>query len=321
MLRSLYRQMRSVSRGIYNYYDPPVLVLLYHRVTTLESDPQMLAVSPDNFLNQMGYLKDRFPILEFESDWARVREPSIVVTFDDGYADNYLEALPILMKTGIPATFFVTSDLLGSDQEFWWDELERIIVGKGSYPTHFEMDHEWSMKRWITSTEKERINFYREIHPIIRTLLPESRDIWFHQLRCWANADMTGRATHRIMKIEELRALSECTRMTIGAHGRSHTSLGGRSNRFQENEMTECKKKLETIIEKPVRSFSYPFGTKSDYSEDTMGLCKRTGFKKAAANYPGRAYRETNCLEIPRQIVRDWPLDVFKQKIKEFWTN
>src|SRR4051794_28319151 len=109
---------------IRNAAAPPVVVLIYHRVTVLADDPQLLAVSPDKFRAQLEILK-RYPILRFEDDWSKVRQPSIVITFDDGYADNHREALPILTEYGLPATFFVTAGAVGSNSEFWWDELER----------------------------------------------------------------------------------------------------------------------------------------------------------------------------------------------------
>ncbi|MBI3582501.1 MAG: polysaccharide deacetylase family protein [Nitrospinae bacterium] len=281
----------------------------------------MLAVKPEHFLDQMKFLKEHFPVLKYDADWSGVREPSVVVTFDDGYADNYLEALPILQETGVAATFFITPELIDSNQEFWWDELERVILGKWSYPDHFELKDKIYHRIWLTATESERKTLYNELHPLMRSLAPERRKVWLKQLRQWVKTDEAGRASHRLLKNQELQALAKSSFVTIGAHGMTHTSLGGQPMDSQENEMKESREQLEAIINRPVISFSYPFGTKSDYTTDTMNLCKRLGFTKAAANYPGQARRWTNRFEIPRQIVRDWPIDIFEKKISEFWTR
>src|ERR1700674_4950010 len=106
--RSLRSAVRTPLNRFYNFVDPPVVVLLYHRVTTIPSDPEMLAVSPDNFRAQTRYLKENFPIVRFEEDWTKARKPAVAITFDDGYADNVLEALPILEEVEVPATFFVS---------------------------------------------------------------------------------------------------------------------------------------------------------------------------------------------------------------------
>src|SRR5437762_2090069 len=77
--------------------------LLYHRITKLKNDPQLLSVSPENFYEQIKFLKTKFYVLEIEeflhiknSRKENFPKNSFVITFDDGYADNYLEALPIL---------------------------------------------------------------------------------------------------------------------------------------------------------------------------------------------------------------------------------
>jgi peptidoglycan/xylan/chitin deacetylase (PgdA/CDA1 family) len=123
-----YHGLVKLKNRLLNKLDPPVVILIYHRVTTLPLDPQMLAVTPANFRAQMRYLKDNFQVLRFEDNWSKVTEPSVVVTFDDGYADNALEALPILEEVGVPGTFFIITGKIDTRQEFWSDELERIVL-------------------------------------------------------------------------------------------------------------------------------------------------------------------------------------------------
>ena len=102
-------------RFLLNMIDRPALILLYHRVTSLERDPQLLAVKPDNFYRQIKYLKKNYNILDieefayFKKDNKGFTKNSLILTFDDGYADNYLEALPILEKFNCQAIFFVTT--------------------------------------------------------------------------------------------------------------------------------------------------------------------------------------------------------------------
>src|SRR4030095_3041209 len=75
-------------------------VLLYHRVCKLNNDHLLLSVTPDNFYEQVAHLKKNFRILkadEFKDIVIRKRKfppRSVLLTFDDGYADNYFNALP-----------------------------------------------------------------------------------------------------------------------------------------------------------------------------------------------------------------------------------
>ena len=72
-----------------------VLTLLYHRVNCLKKDIQMLAVEPENFYAQMQYLKQNYKIVKFDEDWDKFEQDAVCITFDDGYFDNYQNAVPI----------------------------------------------------------------------------------------------------------------------------------------------------------------------------------------------------------------------------------
>jgi peptidoglycan/xylan/chitin deacetylase (PgdA/CDA1 family) len=97
-------------------------VLLYHRVNDVSTDN--LTTSERRFTEHMTLLRKRYPVLSL-SDAAeslgagRYLGPNVVViTFDDGYADNYDVAAPILQHFGLPATFFVTAGLVGTSRPF-----------------------------------------------------------------------------------------------------------------------------------------------------------------------------------------------------------
>ena len=120
------------------------LILLYHRVANAEPGPHAnvsgLSVTPEHFEQQLAVLRRRFAPLRLRDlleSPPRFRHPAVAVTFDDGYADNLHAALPLLERFGIPATFFVTSGMLGGQREFWWDTLERWLAMIG-FGTHHE---------------------------------------------------------------------------------------------------------------------------------------------------------------------------------------
>ncbi len=309
---------RSKNR-LLNLIDTAVVVLVYHRVTTLPSDPQLLAISPENFRAQMGYLKDRFPLVRFEDDWSRVNRPSIAVTFDDGYADNALEALPILEEVGVPATFFVSTGNLDTMHEYWWDELERIIMGDRPFPERFTLNDSSFGRGWPTATPAERVAFYRELHPLMMRLGPERREEWLTQLRRWAQAGERGREAYRSMTGDELRRLAGSKWVTIGAHTITHTPLSILSDEQQREEIVSSRLKLETLLGTRVRVFSYPFGRKCDYNRTSVRICREAGFMKAASNFPGQVHRWTDPYQLPRQLVRNWEIDTFAARVKDFW--
>jgi peptidoglycan/xylan/chitin deacetylase (PgdA/CDA1 family) len=302
-----------------NRIDPPVLVLLYHRVTTLASDPELLAVTPANFRAQMRYIKENFPLVRFEDEWSDMAKPAVCVTFDDGYADNALEALPILEEVGVPATFFVSTGNVGTDREFWWHEVERLILGQRVLPPMFSL--EVPARSWKTGSEAERRILYDGLVRLMKDALPRQRGEWLDRLRCWAEVEPAPNDRHSSMTPEELRLLGGSSMVTIGAHTVSHSRLASLSVSEQEEEVVASKRQLETWLGREITVFSYPFGRRCDYAKETIALCREAGFTKVAANFPGQAHRWTDPYQIPRHLVRNWPLELFAEKLRGFWTR
>lgn len=312
-------RLRRAKNRLANRLDPPVVILIYHRVTTLASDPQLLAVTPDNFRAQMRHLKERYPLVRFEEDWSRLRRPAVVVTFDDGYADNALEALPILEEVGVPATFFVSTGTLGSRREFWWDELERVIQGAGTFPATFALEDAQVGRSWPTASATERQALYDDMHRLLMAADAGAREHWLSQLRSWAGLPAEGRGGHRPMTVDELRRLAASSWVTIGAHTVSHSALAALEVDAQREEVLTSKSELEAALGREVTVFSYPYGKRSSYTRDSVRICREAGFLKAAANFPGQAHRWSDPFQLPRQLVRNWDAQRFAEEMKGFW--
>jgi peptidoglycan/xylan/chitin deacetylase (PgdA/CDA1 family) len=316
-VRPIVLAIRRARNLLLRTIDTPVVVLLYHRVAALASDPQQLAVSPDNFREQMVYLKKRYPLVRFEEDWSRVKSLTIAVTFDDGYADNFLNALPILEEVGIPATFFVSTGNLDTEYEYWWDELERIILGDLHLPENFSLDDNGLARRWLTDNFAAREEFYAEFQPLMKNLVVERREEWLELLRQWSGAGVAGRRDYRAMTREELQHLARSKWVTVGAHSVTHSRLSALSEHQQSKEIYSSKSQLESMLGKTITTFSYPYGRKDDYNQISVRLCREAGFLKAASNFAGFAYHWTDALQIPRYLVRNWDVETFAARLKE----
>lgn len=306
-------------RLLQNRLNPPVLVLLYHRVTTLDADPQLLAVTPENFRAQMLFLKENFVLARLEDEWSRLEKPAVVVTFDDGYADNTLEALPILEELGVPATFFVATSLIGTDREFWWDEVERVLLAEREYPPLCELPLAEGTRRWPTGKAQDRRRMYHDLLPLLRGSLPETRDQHLERLRIWAGAQPQGRDSHRVLSRHELRRLAASPQVTLGAHTLSHSSLSVLPASRQREEIAGAKSWLEEVLGQEVQVFSYPFGTRGDYTAETVAICRDTGFTRSCSNFHGQWRADTDLQQLPRRIVRNWDLATFKKELFRFW--
>ena len=319
--RSLRSALCTPLNRLLNLVDPPVIVLLYHRVAELASDPELLAVSPDNFRAQMRYLKETFPLVRFEDDWGKLSHPAVAVTFDDGYADNALAALPILEEIGVPATFFVTTGPVAEQTRFWWHELERVVLGSGSFPPGVTLEVRGRKKSWPTAGDAQRLAFYRDLVEIMKDADAEERDSRLAQLRLFAGDEDRPCALHRAMTVDELRVLSRSELVTVGAHTVTHSRLAALSPEAQREEIAASKTKLQEWLDREVTTFSYPYGKRSDYGARSVALCREAGFAKAAANFPGQAHRWSDPYQIPRHLVRNWTVEVFAERLRGFWTR
>ncbi len=304
-----------------NRFNAPVTVLVYHRVTRLESDPQLLSVTPENFRAQMRYLKDTFNMVRLDEEWQDINRPSVAVTFDDGYADNVNEALPILEELGVPSTFFISTGFISSDAEFWWDDLERIILNENKLPPSFTLDTGLGMREWPTKSVAERTRLYQDFHVLIKELPPEQREQQLARLRSWADVTDKGRESHRVATLDELRRLARSELVTIGGHTVTHTKLSILSQDRQYEEITASLRQLEAWCGRRISVFSYPFGSRDDYTAETVEVCRQAGLFRAVANIPGQYHSWTDPYQIPRNLVRNWELPMFRRKLAGFWIS
>ncbi|MDD5068947.1 MAG: polysaccharide deacetylase family protein [Candidatus Pacebacteria bacterium] len=101
-------------------------ILLYHRITKISNDPNMLCVSPEYFETHLRFLKKNYKVIPLSKLSGELIAGTITgreaaITFDDGYQDNLTNALPLLEKYNLPATIFITTSSLGKRASYEWD--------------------------------------------------------------------------------------------------------------------------------------------------------------------------------------------------------
>ena len=276
-----------------------VCVLLYHRVCDIPSDIWQLAALPDVFDMHIRFYRENFNIIRFEDDWSKISEPSLVITFDDGYADNYFNALPILEKHQVPATIFVSTGNLGTDKEFWWDELERIVFSSNKTKYDFFPNNECL----TISTYEDKIKACQKIRLFLKGLLPEKRELFLNEMINELGVPTVKRKENRSLSENELRELASSPYITIGGHTVTHNMLSSESLKMQQWEIDESKKRIEKLINRSLTVFAYPFGDRKDINEYSIKCVRNAGYKKAATTLVGLADCESDPFYIPRNTV------------------
>jgi peptidoglycan/xylan/chitin deacetylase (PgdA/CDA1 family) len=115
-----------------------LLVLNYHRIGNAEDDlfdPGVFSATAEQFDNQIAYLKRRLSLVTLDEALAfidgtikeKTRRCRVLITFDDGYLDNYEIAYPILRSHGAQGVFFLATGMVGSCELPWWDRIAYLV--------------------------------------------------------------------------------------------------------------------------------------------------------------------------------------------------
>lgn len=273
-----------------------ITVFCYHRVADIPLDTWKLAVKPDLFEKQIRYIKENYVVLRSEEDWSFAdNKPAAIITFDDGYEDVFLNALPILEKCDCPATVFVSTGNIDTNNEFWWDELEKVIFFSSkdkkklvAFGEELKLD---------TDTNKEKSCYY--IHPFIKRMNYKERKEFLGNLSKELGSEVD-RDYCRSMSCTQIKQLSQSYKITIGGHTVTHSCLANESYEEQEYEIIESKKTIEDIIGKDITVFSYPFGQQNDYTKDTISIAQSAGYEKIFAAFSGITNSKYDNGNIPR---------------------
>jgi len=274
-----------------------VVILMYHRVVSgdeLEAYyiQDGMYVSVDSFAAQMRFLKAHFAVISFAellTMWAEKRwDPAqryCVVTFDDGWLDNYTHALPVLKDYDVPATVFLPTSFVGTNEWFWPDKVGwlyqrfalRAVVEQERIVADLRNQHAWL-------GGVEAAIFRKDSDAIVewcKTLVPDQID---SLVSGWAAAlEVTLPTDRQIVNWNEVRAMSEAG-LSFGSHSVTHTIL---TKLGSDEIMREAADSWSALRQQSIRSipvFCYPNG---DWSEEIGRCVKAAGYQAATTTQFG----------------------------------
>ena len=275
-----------------------LLILTYHRVLD-RPDPLMPGhVTVDTFRNQIGILKKWFRVAPLSSavrDLQRGVLPlgSVAVTFDDGYADNYTNALPILAEAGLPATFFIATGFLDGGC-MWNDAVTEAIRRSGKA----KLDLSWlGLGERALGDSGRRAALVAELIKSLKYLPMDERLERVERLLIEADVP---RPEALMMTSAQVGALAGAG-MHIGAHTVRHPILSRIPAASAQAEIRASRRYLEELLGRGVDGFAYPNGKPGrDYTAEHVGLVRDCGFEFAVSTAPGAARRTDDRYQLPR---------------------
>jgi peptidoglycan/xylan/chitin deacetylase (PgdA/CDA1 family) len=260
----------------------------------------------------------------------------VVLTFDDGYADNLHNAKPLLNYYDIPATVFLTTGHIGRERELWWDELDRLLLQPGRLPETLRLrinsiDYQWELgqdahysedtyrrhRNWRAweNAPSLRHSLYRSLWELLYSLAEiEGRKVLDELLR-WADVEPAGRPSYRCLSLQEVFTLTQGNLVESGAHTVTHPVLATLPLDSQLDEIRRSKARLQEIVSRPVTSFAYPYGKQRDYAAETVSMVREAGFACACCNFAGAVEQSTDRFQLPRVHVQDWDGEDFAKRL------
>ena len=295
---------------------PRALVLVYHRLGEPAFDPFGQAVTPSNFARHLTTLRSNYRLETVAGLLSAVRESAlddgtVVVTFDDGYADVLEHATPIATETGVPVHLFVTVQPMVDGSRFWWDRLAAAVLGSNAGEQQLSL----GKLRLRLDDGRSRTSAYLALHAHLKRLPAGERgrqlDAVFSQVPEREDIELG-----RPLTPGELSTFVSTPGMEVGAHTVSHPALEALSREEQRRELAESRHTLQELTGRAADTVAYPFGKAADINAETPGLAAAAGYVGGFTTVAELVTRRANPLLLPRLTVHDWPEDVFRARLK-----
>jgi peptidoglycan/xylan/chitin deacetylase (PgdA/CDA1 family) len=221
---------------------------------------------------------------------------SIVITFDDGYADNYTNAYPILKKYKIPATVYIATKYINqNDQWFWWEEVEYFFKqnkGKKLKTAKFTSSELIDTINRLNLTQTNRISKIRTfIHDLYKISEKERKS-----LITFMRGKYSHPKTHLMLKWDQVKSMTDIFK--IGSHTVNHIFLNSLSPSRISDEFTQSKCLIERKVGKKCRSISYPAGF---VSSSVIKKAIESGYDSGVTSKPVNNSLKTNIYLLNRK--------------------
>ena len=290
-----------------------LLVLNYHRVGNGKDslfDRGLWSADPESLTDQIRFCKSQLDLItpdDIPHVLARGRGRYALITFDDGYRDNYEIAFPILKTEGAPATFFIATGFMDVRQVPWWDEIAWMV--------RFSRKDRVDLPGWIPSPvlfeEPDREGAVRTLLRAYKRMPTESTGSYLDTL---AEATGSGRCGEDVgnnfwMNWDMLREMKSAG-MTVAGHSVTHPILARAPRERQRDEILGCATRLAEEMGESMSYFSYPVGEHDSFNSVTQECLREAGVRFAFSYYGGfRRFGDWNDYDVRRVAVEPYLTD------------
>lgn len=263
-------------------------ILAYHRVydideDTYQFDNEIISSSVSDFDKQMKFVSNNFNVLNFHDlsmlrrNGEKVPDNSLIITFDDGYLDNYTNAFPVLKQYGLTAVFFVSTRFIGSELPFWFDFVVGLV--KSGVPL---FEHRCLMDFFPNHFgSKSGSDLYVSVRDYMMSIPNSDRaKICNIMYENFITGEMASQVSEiKAMSWDHLREMHDAG-MEIGSHTRGHAILNTCTDESAHDEIAGSMEDISRQLDSSVVSISYPVGNQRFFPRpDIIRLVQEVGYQ------------------------------------------
>jgi len=285
---------------LWRYLNPDMLTVLnYHRIANPDAPNAFfkpnISATPEMFDAQLDYLEKNFNVISIRDlvSWLNgeeeLPERAALITFDDGYRDNYLYAYPTLKRRWMPAAIFLATGYIDNNKPFFWDLLAYAMMNTkkdylslrigGTFDWESEQEKEANIRPLVEAlknlAEDQKIQAVDEVISLLDVAIPDN--LFDDLFLTW----------NQVIEMSK-------DGIEMGGHTVNHPILTRVPPKLAAEEIVGCKLKIESATGRKVISFAYPNGQAGDYNKKLMAFVKKTGYEVAFSLRSGpQEYKKT----------------------------
>ncbi len=300
-----------------------VLILTYHSVIPYSEKYKRFdyrnCVTDENFDKQIRFLKQNYNVVTMDEAVEAIREKNInerlaVITFDDGFRNNYLYALPVLKKNNVSAVFYLATSFIGKKETLWTETVNHLLTATGERSIELEMNGAARRFNLTGPAQKEKASI--EIRNYLKFSSAEVEEDILNQLQEKIK-DVSDPVSfdpdrYAFMSWSDVNEM-EKSGMEIGSHTHSHFTLNMLDKKSSFKDIGDSKKQIEEHTDHTCKHFSYPNGEKGNFLPHHFEQLKETGFDSAVTQIKGLNSYSDNLFALKRiNISAKMGMEVFK---------
>ena len=293
-------------------------ILAYHRVLESEDpegftfDVELISASAERFREQMELIKRNFQPMRFDEVLScidagrRLPKGATLVTFDDGYDDNYRVAFPILRDLGMSAMFFVSTGHIDSGAPFAYDWVVHMVCSTTSARLHApELDIDWQLQDSLPGRRAQASRLLDKL----KSLDDAGQSALVTRLEAeWGMPRLDGHPDCKPMTWEQVREMHSGG-MEIGSHGVGHKMLAKLPKDRMAEEVEGSKSTLERMLGARAHVLSYPVGGPDAFDVETVEVVRAAGFRMACSYVAGTSMIEPGSRYSMRRLPVERDMD------------